>query len=52
MDLAYNNGIEVQLWAESQRSAYRCPAGGDEALLRTRAVDGRTSRVSLVTQTE
>jgi hexosaminidase len=49
-----NPGMAIEWSSDGRRwSIYRRPVRvGDRALLRTRAVDGRTSRVSLVTQAE
>jgi hexosaminidase len=49
-----NPGMTIEYSPDGRRwSVYRRPVRvGERALLRTRAVDGRTSRVSLVTQPE
>ncbi len=49
-----NPGMTIEYSLDGRRwSVYRRPVRvGDRALLRTRAVDGRTSRVSLVTEQE
>jgi hexosaminidase len=49
-----NPGMTIEYSADGRRwSVYRRPVRvGASAQLRTRAVDGRTSRVSLVTQEE
>jgi hexosaminidase len=49
-----NPGMTIEYSFDGRRwSVYRRPVrAGDQAMLRTRAVDGRTSRVSLVTEQE